>query len=101
MSDSLREVTLGQLLDEAIDAHPDNEAIVYVDRNLRMNRRARAIRPINMDGNRPGPAGVVHEQPPLSSPVASGTGHSCVRDVASKHGPHDRHVSWEYSIGVR
>ncbi len=39
MSDSLREVTLGQLLDEAIDAHPDNEAIVYVDRNLRMTYR--------------------------------------------------------------
>ena len=39
MSDSLREVTLGQLLDEAIEAHPDNEAIVYVDRNLRMTYR--------------------------------------------------------------
>ncbi len=39
MSDSLREVTLGQLLDEAIEAHPENEAIVYVDRNLRMTYR--------------------------------------------------------------
>ncbi len=39
MSDSLREVTLGQLLDEAIEAHPDNEAIVYADRNLRMTYR--------------------------------------------------------------
>ena len=39
MSDSLREVTLGQLLDEAIESHPDNEAIVYVDRNLRMTYR--------------------------------------------------------------
>ncbi len=39
MSDSLREITLGQLLDEAIAAHPDNEAIVYVDRNLRMTYR--------------------------------------------------------------
>ncbi len=39
MSDSLRELTLGQLLDEAIDAHPENEAIVYVDRNLRMTYR--------------------------------------------------------------
>jgi len=39
MSESLREVTLGQLLDEAIESHPDNEAIVYVDRNLRMTYR--------------------------------------------------------------
>lgn len=39
MSDSLREVTLGQLLDEAIESHPENEAIVYVDRNLRMTYR--------------------------------------------------------------
>ena len=39
MNDSLREITLGQLLDEAIAAHPENEAIVYVDRNLRMTYR--------------------------------------------------------------
>ena len=39
MNDSLREVTLGQLLDEAVAAHPDNEAIVYVDRDLKMTYR--------------------------------------------------------------
>ena len=39
MNDSLRAVTLGQLLDEAISAHPDNEALVYVDRDLRMTYR--------------------------------------------------------------
>jgi fatty-acyl-CoA synthase len=39
MTDTLREVTLGQLLDEAVAAHPDNEAIVYVDRDLRMTYR--------------------------------------------------------------
>ncbi len=39
MKDSLRAVTLGQLLDEAVAAHPDNEAIVYVDRDLRMTYR--------------------------------------------------------------
>ncbi len=39
MSDSLREATLGQMLDEAIESHPDNEALVYVDRDLRMTYR--------------------------------------------------------------
>lgn len=39
MIDSLREATLGQLLDEAIESHPDNEAMVYVDRDLRMTYR--------------------------------------------------------------
>ena len=39
MNDSLHTVTLGQLLDEAIASHPDNEAIVYVDRDLRMTYR--------------------------------------------------------------
>jgi len=32
----LREITLGQLLDEAIAAYPDNDAVVYVDRGLRL-----------------------------------------------------------------
>jgi fatty-acyl-CoA synthase len=39
MSDSLRALTLGQLLDKAIASHPDNEAMVYVDRDLRMTYR--------------------------------------------------------------
>ncbi len=39
MNDSLRALTLGQLLDEAIASRPDNEAIVYVDRDLRMTYR--------------------------------------------------------------
>lgn len=39
MSELLRELTLGQLLDEAIAEHPDNEAIVYVDRNYRESYR--------------------------------------------------------------
>ena len=36
---ALREITLGQMLDEAIMQHPDNEAVVYVDRNYRMTYR--------------------------------------------------------------
>ena len=36
---TLRSVTLGQLLDEAIERHPDNEAIVYVDRDFRLTYR--------------------------------------------------------------
>ena len=36
---ALREITLGQMLDEAIMRHPDNEAVVYVDRNFRMTYR--------------------------------------------------------------
>ena len=36
---ALREITLGQMLDEAIMQHPDNEAVVYVDRNYRLTYR--------------------------------------------------------------
>ncbi|GAB6059975.1 AMP-binding protein [Desulfonatronum parangueonense] len=37
MDDSiLREITLGQLLDEAVRNHPDNDAVVYVDRGFRL-----------------------------------------------------------------
>jgi fatty-acyl-CoA synthase len=36
---ALREITLGQMLDESIMRHPDNEAVVYVDRNFRMTYR--------------------------------------------------------------
>ena len=36
---SLRDITLGQMLDEAIAAHPDNDAVVYVDRDFRMTYR--------------------------------------------------------------
>lgn len=32
----LREITLGQLLDEAVNDYPDNEAVVYVDRDYRL-----------------------------------------------------------------
>lgn len=32
----LREITLGQMLDEAVAQHPDNEAVVYVDRDFRL-----------------------------------------------------------------
>ncbi len=35
----LQEITLGSLLDKAIEAHGDNEAIVYVDRDLRLTYR--------------------------------------------------------------
>ncbi|MDR1396796.1 MAG: AMP-binding protein [Desulfarculales bacterium] len=35
----LRQYTLGQLLDRAIAAYPDNDALVYPDRNLRMTYR--------------------------------------------------------------
>ena len=33
---ALRERTLGQMLDETISLHPDNEAVVYVDRDFRL-----------------------------------------------------------------
>ncbi|MBI9080325.1 MAG: AMP-binding protein [Pseudodesulfovibrio sp.] len=36
---ALREITLGQLLDEAVEKWPDNEAVVYVDRNFRLTYR--------------------------------------------------------------
>ena len=39
MSDAIRNITLGQLLAESIQRHPDNEAIVYADRDLRMTYR--------------------------------------------------------------
>ncbi|MDZ7759809.1 MAG: AMP-binding protein [Desulfovermiculus sp.] len=40
MQDStLREITLGQMLDEAIANHPDNDAVVYVDRDFRLTYR--------------------------------------------------------------
>jgi fatty-acyl-CoA synthase len=35
----LRQATLGQILDEAVAAHPDNEALVYVDRDFRLTYR--------------------------------------------------------------
>ncbi len=35
----LREITLGALLDEAIEKWPDNEAVVYVDRDFRLTYR--------------------------------------------------------------
>ena len=34
--DLIREITLGQMLDEAITNHPDNDAVVYVDRDFRL-----------------------------------------------------------------
>ncbi len=37
--DGLMEKTLGQILDDAIDAHGENEAVVYLDRNYRMTYR--------------------------------------------------------------
>jgi fatty-acyl-CoA synthase len=36
MSEALRNVTLGQLLDESIRRYPHNEALIYVDRDLRL-----------------------------------------------------------------
>ena len=36
---SLREITLGTLLDEAVENHPDNDAVVYVDRDFRLTYR--------------------------------------------------------------
>jgi fatty-acyl-CoA synthase len=35
----LREITLGQMLDEVIEKYPDNEAVVYVDRDFRLTYR--------------------------------------------------------------
>ncbi len=37
--DGLMERTLGQILDDAIAAHAENEAVVYLDRNYRMTYR--------------------------------------------------------------
>lgn len=39
MSQALRERTLGQILDEAVERFPDNEAVVYVDRDFRLTYR--------------------------------------------------------------
>jgi fatty-acyl-CoA synthase len=39
MNEALRNITLGQMLDETIGRYPDNEAIVYVDRDFRMTYR--------------------------------------------------------------
>ncbi|MBC17893.1 putative acyl-CoA synthetase YngI [Pseudodesulfovibrio profundus] len=36
---AIREVTLGQLLDEAVEKWPDTEAVVYVDRDFRLTYR--------------------------------------------------------------
>jgi fatty-acyl-CoA synthase len=38
-NDSLRSVTLGQILDETIARNPDTEAVVYVDRDFRLTYR--------------------------------------------------------------
>lgn len=35
----LREITLGTLLDEAVEKYPDNDAVVYVDRDYKLNYR--------------------------------------------------------------
>ncbi|WP_027370536.1 AMP-binding protein [Desulfovermiculus halophilus] len=35
----IREITLGQMLDQAIAEHPDNDAVVYVDRDFRLSYR--------------------------------------------------------------
>jgi fatty-acyl-CoA synthase len=39
MNDALRSITLGQLLDEAIERCPENDALIYVDRDFRMTYR--------------------------------------------------------------
>jgi len=36
---AIREITLGQLLDEAVEKWPDTEAVVYVDRDFRLTYR--------------------------------------------------------------
>ncbi len=36
MNEALRSVTLGELLDEAVERFPENDAVVYADRDLRM-----------------------------------------------------------------
>jgi fatty-acyl-CoA synthase len=38
-SASLRSRTLGRILDEAVARHPDNDAVVYADRNFRLTYR--------------------------------------------------------------
>ncbi|MFO7596158.1 MAG: AMP-binding protein [Desulfocurvibacter africanus] len=39
MTKALRELTLGQLLDETVAKYPDNDAIIYVDRDFRLTWR--------------------------------------------------------------
>ncbi|MBA2880813.1 fatty-acyl-CoA synthase [Desulfosalsimonas propionicica] len=39
MDNQLRTITMGQLLDEAVAGHPDNDALIYVDRDFRMTYR--------------------------------------------------------------
>ncbi len=39
MQNGLREITLGQILDEITGKYPDNEAIIYVDRDFRLTYR--------------------------------------------------------------
>jgi fatty-acyl-CoA synthase len=39
MREELRNITLGQMLDETIQRFPDNDAVVYADRDLRMTYR--------------------------------------------------------------
>ena len=36
MTQALREITLGQLLDETVAKYPDNDAVIYVDRDFRL-----------------------------------------------------------------
>ncbi|BCS99086.1 AMP-binding protein [Desulfoluna limicola] len=38
-SKNLQDLTLGQILDKAVAEHPDNEAIIYVDRDFRLTYR--------------------------------------------------------------
>jgi len=38
-NDLLQNLTLGQILDRAVDTHPDTEAIIYVDRDYRQTYR--------------------------------------------------------------
>ena len=39
MEQQLREITLGDMLQESIERYPENEAVVYVDRDFRMTYR--------------------------------------------------------------
>ncbi|MEG6551119.1 AMP-binding protein [Desulfocurvibacter africanus] len=39
MTKALRELTLGQLLDETVAKYPDNDAVIYVDRDFRLTWR--------------------------------------------------------------
>jgi fatty-acyl-CoA synthase len=39
MDNQLRTLTMGQLLDEAVAGHPENDALIYVDRDFRMTYR--------------------------------------------------------------